>query len=210
MARRFLLHGEGAPYDIFYPGSEVDPVAALEEALSQASTRHPTPAATREPTPAPTREPTPPREQPSFEPPAPKRPKKEIRRPKKKEKEGGAERKEPTPEPRSQQIGYRIAAYARSKTPRPPGRVCAANYAFVEVNGRFGLIDEGADNLGNHIMLAHATQGRQIDIKAGEELQLINTRNNGESTVKVMFTSRSRYYPPGKPVSTVRIGVRQA
>ena len=203
MERRFLLHGEGAPYDIFYPGGEVDPVAALEDALSQAPTRQPTPAPTREPTPAPTREPTP----------APARPpKRELRRPAKKERAAPIEAapKEPAPEPRSQQIGYRLAAYARSKPPRPAGQVCAANYAFVEVNGRFGLIDEGADNLGNHVMLAHATQGRQVDIRAGDEVQLINTRNNRGFAVKVVFTSRSRYYPPGKPVSTVRIGVREA
>lgn len=104
---------------------------------------------------------------------------------------------------------------ARKNRPRaqslsPPGRISAQNYAATEVNGAFGLIDDG-QQAGAQVLIAHASKKDPMSIlrlRQGDSIQALSTLHKGGfALLKVLFITRTQYFQPGRKVTSITIGV---
>jgi hypothetical protein len=239
-ALRAISEAALAPWSVLRPGVRVAPVVAgpADEA-SQAPTREMTPAPEpRRPTPAP--EPRRPARRPILVPeavreeparkrrrrPAPPRPEEGERNWRRPLEPAPQEAEPADPRPRLQvapaaQALVRRARAWRAREGRAPSRVTPAAYDAVDVQARFGLIECSGPDLpllpeGQTLLLAHtpprwgpaALQG----LRQGDTVDVLSTRSGaaGWAPLRVQFVTRAGYVPPGRPISTVALGVATA
>lgn len=115
---------------------------------------------------------------------------------------------EPGLEPPARRAQASVAeAPSRPRIPEAPsgGRaVCRARYAAVDLQGT-GLIDQGVDSMGTRLLLAHNRRDG-VSLACGDSLRFRGT----PASVRVLWTTRHRYYGPGHRVTTLVLGVSNA
>ena len=104
--------------------------------------------------------------------------------------------------------GRRVRPRAQSLS--PPGRISAQNYAATEVNGAYGLIDDGQQG-GAQVLIVHASRKDPtsiLRIRQGDSIQALSTLHKGGfALLKVLFITRTQYFQPGRKVTSITIGV---
>lgn len=130
----------------------------------------------------------------------------------------------PQPEPRAR-IPVESPALAlvrrarawRAKGYPTPDRVTPAAYDAVDAQARFGLIEQTDAPQpwpGQTLLLAHTPPRRDpaalLDLRPGDTLSVLSTRPGAEgwAPLRVQFVTRSRYFAPGRQVTSVALGVR--
>ena len=90
-------------------------------------------------------------------------------------------------------------------------QICPSNYSAIEINGLFGLVDDGLCEYGR-MLIAHIPpkiqknfEGYFMDIKDGDRIRIKGLKSTG--VVTVLTTGRHRYYSPGQKITTCTICV---
>jgi hypothetical protein len=109
----------------------------------------------------------------------------------------------------------------RAREGRPPSRVTPAAYDAVDAQGRFGLIEcAGGDRplpgAGETLLLAHTPPKRDpkslLDLRPGDTVDVLSARPGaaGGGRLRVAFITRAGYFAPGRPVTSLALGVATA
>lgn len=109
--------------------------------------------------------------------------------------------------PRNREQTPHIEANLQRNTPRPvTRRVCSANYSAVCKTPKLGFIDMGREFSGR-TLLAHGDSA--TDIRQGSRLNLrqVGSKKKDETSVEILYVTRSGYYAPGHRVRTSLVGV---
>lgn len=105
----------------------------------------------------------------------------------------------------------------RARHGASPDRVTPAAYDAVDVQARFGLIerpDLPQPWPGQTLLVAHTPPRRDpaalLDLRPGDTVSVLSTRAGaaGWAPLRVQFVTRSHYFAPGRPVTSVVLGVR--
>lgn len=99
--------------------------------------------------------------------------------------------------------------------PEPDHKTRASNYTSVEVNGLYGLIEQGDATDKDRDMIAHMprwVKGHSLDIKPGDIIEVASVDSDNKkrkNLLLVTYTTPNKYYAPGARVSTLKLGVRE-
>jgi len=214
------------PWALISPGTHVHPLVSASEAASQAPTREATPAP--EPAPGGTPEAAP----------APEAaPEAQARRARKRDRAAreGSPPRYPGRRRRTQEAPGATALNrdeaakrpARRVPPATPGRLGPSAYQAMDAQGRFGLVEcsriaaprEGARPQaapGHTLVLAHTPPGRDplalLGLCAGGTIRAVDSGGGAPTRgdVRIGFVTRSGYFPPGRPATSVLLGVASA
>lgn len=104
---------------------------------------------------------------------------------------------------------------------RAPSRVTPAAYDAVDAQGRFGLIEcAGGDRPlpggQETLLLAHTPPKRDpktlLDLRQGDTVEVLSARPGarGGGRLRVAFITRAGYFAPGRPVTSLALGVATA
>ena len=120
----------------------------------------------------------------------------------------------------AQRLVRRARAW-RAREGTPPSRITPAAYDAVDAEGRFGLIectwgDRPQAGPGETLLVAHTPPKRDptglLALRPGDTVEVVTTRAgaSGGGTVRISFITRSGYFPPGRPVTSLALGVATA
>ena len=88
--------------------------------------------------------------------------------------------------------------------------VTKRNYAAWDSLRSLGLVDQGEDGWGKHMLVLHAlwnhTNSELLDVTEGDFL-LVFSDVGGLHRLRVLYTGWHRYYAPGTKASTLVVGV---
>ena len=226
----------GAHVDPFVSASEAASQAPTREATPapEEDRRPRQPSAAPEAAPEPERAP----ELPAEGPAAPDRP--EARRPGSRRKRarppaddsdsrypGRRRRAQPQPHSADAHQATKLARRARPTPSATPGRLGASAYQAVDSQGRFGLVEcsrvavpRGGTRpqaaSGHTLVLAHTPPGRDpralLDLYPGGTIRALRAGGDTEARadLRIGFVTRSGYFPPGRPATSVLLGVSTA
>lgn len=129
---------------------------------------------------------------------------------------------------RPDKAGITPAATELARRARPPpataapGRLGPSAYQAVDARGRFGLVEccriavpKGGARpqaaAGHTLVLAHAPPGRDpralLDLYPGGTIRALRAGGGDWADVRIGFVTRSGYFPPGRPATSVLLGV---
>ncbi len=105
----------------------------------------------------------------------------------------------------------------RARHGASPARITPAAYDAVDARARFGLIerrDLAQPWPGQTVLVAHTPPRRDpaalLDVRPGDTLNVLSTRAGAEgwAPLRVQFVTRSHYFAPGRPATSLVLGVR--
>jgi hypothetical protein len=108
---------------------------------------------------------------------------------------------------------FNIWEHLPSKVHVPPviKQIIPANYDALEVHGYYGLIHmgKGAYNEDNVIVHTSKKHDRRymLAIQPGDYIPVVFLRGKRKGYVFVRYITRSKYFAPGTPVTSIDIGV---
>lgn len=97
--------------------------------------------------------------------------------------------------------------------PLPPKRLSPENYSGLEIHGFFGLIDTGEEISKQRVIIVHTPPRvdtiHMLSLRVGEEIDFVyvNSKQRRRGKVYVMWIGRSKYCSPGRPITSLRVGV---
>jgi len=97
----------------------------------------------------------------------------------------------------------------KARSLSPSGRISAHNYAAVEVNKAYGLIDDGCQG-GMQLLILHAPRdtARMLSVRQGDWIQALSTLHGGGlALLRVLFITRTQYFKPGRKLTSIAVGV---
>lgn len=97
-----------------------------------------------------------------------------------------------------------------SPMPPPKQKITAKNYAAVQIDGKFGILDCGTGSFNEQNLILHSTavdKSAMLGVQPGQKIDFkyVGSRQKGEMVVR--YVTRSKYYSPGRPVTSVMVGV---
>ena len=107
--------------------------------------------------------------------------------------------------------------------PRAGARLGSSDYQAVDARGRFGLVECGRAPgdarpraaAGQTLVLAHTPRGQDplalLDLRPGDRVRVLSPGGTGQpDELRIDFVTRSGYFAPGRPVTSVVLGVPSA
>ena len=96
--------------------------------------------------------------------------------------------------------------------PQPPvkRKISPMNYDAVQVDADFGLIDVGRGSFNEANLVLHSNKqdkSRMLGVQAGDKIEIKYVKNKSKGELVVRYVTRSQYFSPGRPVSSVLVGV---
>jgi hypothetical protein len=105
----------------------------------------------------------------------------------------------------------------RARHGASPARITPAAYDAVDTRARFGLIerrDLAQPWPGQTVLVAHTPPRRDpaalLEVRPGDTIDVLSTRSGAEgwAPLRVQFVTRSHYFAPGRPATSLVLGVR--
>jgi hypothetical protein len=114
----------------------------------------------------------------------------------------------------SNDVKKKLAQYlpGSSKHVKPVSKaVTPANYDALQVHGHFGLIDLGKGVYNEREAILHTPHVPDrrylLNLQSGDDIDVVFLRKQEKGRVNVRYVTRSRYFSPGTPVTSVRVGL---
>jgi hypothetical protein len=115
----------------------------------------------------------------------------------------------------------RRARAASARRDRPAARITPGAYDAVDALGRFGLLectwgDRPLPGPGETLLVAHTPPRRDpaglLALRPGDTLEVLSARPGvaGGGRVRIRFITRTGYFSPGRPITSVALGVPTA
>lgn len=92
-----------------------------------------------------------------------------------------------------------------------PKKITPANYDAVETHGFYGLIHVGKGVYSEDNFIVHTCsridKSHMLSLQPGDSVQVINQHTRQPEKLTIRYVTRSKYFSPGVPVSSMQIGV---
>lgn len=89
--------------------------------------------------------------------------------------------------------------------------IIPANYDALEVHGFYGLIHMGKGSYNEDNVIAHTSRRTDnqymLSIQPGDYIPVVFLRAKRKGYVLVRYITRSKYFPPGSPITSISLGV---
>lgn len=90
-------------------------------------------------------------------------------------------------------------------------RITPANYDAIEIHGYFGLIYDGIGSFSEHSVIVHTCnrldKQHMLGLQPGDDIHVVFLRARKKGVLNVRYITRSQYFSPGVPITSVCIGV---
>lgn len=93
----------------------------------------------------------------------------------------------------------------------PQKAITPRNYDAIEAHGYFGLIYQDSGVYNEHLVIVHTAprldRQHMLALKEGDTIDVVYLRQRKKGQIKVRYVTRSKYFAPGSPVTSLLIGV---
>jgi hypothetical protein len=123
---------------------------------------------------------------------------------------------EPTPHPKEE---TRVSSsqlrkiYHAKQSLNNNSRIGPSNYSAIQIHGFFGCIDLGTDIDHGHIrnLIIHTSKrldtSHMLSLAIGDTIHIVYIASRTKGLLKIRYVTRSKYFSPGSPVTSIKVGV---
>lgn len=92
-----------------------------------------------------------------------------------------------------------------------PREITPRNYDAIQIHGHFGLIDVGTGPYKERVLIVHTPKNldksHMLSLREGDPINLVYIKRMAKGAVRIRYITRERYFAPGNPVTSIKIGV---
>jgi hypothetical protein len=108
---------------------------------------------------------------------------------------------------------YHNTPQKHSTTTSTSSRIGPANYSAMECHGFYGCIDCGTDIDHGHIrnIIIHTSKrmdtSHMLSLSVGDTIHVVYIIPRTRGVLRVRYITRSKYFSPGSPITSIKVGV---